>query len=60
MKAFADNKMNVTEIVFERQEKNVGKGENAGYSIFSFSKNVLKRLLSQGVWLKYEILLYSF
>ena len=34
--------------VFDSVENIVGKGENAGYSIFSFSYNVFKMHLSQG------------
>ena len=37
LKAFADNKLNVTEklkFVFGKVEKIVGKGENAGYQHF--------------------------
>ena len=50
LKAFADNKLNVTEMiisVFDRVENIVGKRENAYTSNFSFSHNVLKRLPSQ-------------
>ena len=50
-KAFADDKMNVTKelkFVLGRVENIVGKGENAGYKLFSFSHNVFKRLLSKG------------
>ena len=50
-KAFADNKINVTEklkFVLGRVENIVGKGENAGYQFFSFYHNVFKRLLLQG------------
>ena len=39
MKAFADNKLNVSEkfkFVLERVENIVGKGENAGYQHFLF------------------------
>ena len=51
MKEFADDKSNVVErmtSVFDIVENIVEKGENAGNSIFSFSHNVFKRLLSQG------------
>ena len=51
LKAFADEKLKVAEImtfVFYSIENIVGKGENAGYSIFSFSHDVYKRPLSQG------------
>ena len=34
--------------VLGRVENIVGKGENAGYHILSFSYNVFKRLISQG------------
>ena len=50
LKAFADNKLNVTKViisVFDRVENVVGKGEIACTSNFSFSLNVFKRLLSQ-------------
>ena len=50
LKAFADDKWNVTKIVisvFEIVENIVGKGEIACTSNFSFSHNVFKRLLSQ-------------
>ena len=49
LKTFADNKLNVTKMiiyVFDRVEKNVGKGEIACTRNFSFSHNVFKRLLS--------------
>ena len=49
LKAFADDKLNVTKMIisdFDRVE-NVGKGEIACTSNFSFSHNVFKRLLSQ-------------
>ena len=51
LKALADDKINVTEklnFVLGKVENIVGKGENAGTSIFSFSYNVFKRLLIQG------------
>ena len=46
-KAFADDKINggkklETVDLHWRAENIVGKGENAGYSIFSFSYNVFK------------------
>ena len=50
LKAFADDKLNVTEMiiaVFDRVENIVGKGEIACTSNFSFSNNVFKRLPSQ-------------
>ena len=50
MKAFADDKLNVLEMimpVFDIVENVVGKGEIACISNFSFSHNVFKRLLSQ-------------
>ena len=50
LKAFADDKLNVTKImisVFDREENIVGKGEIACTSDFSFSHNVFQRLLSQ-------------
>ena len=50
-KAFADDKLNVVRIIIsvsDRVENIVEKGENAVTSIFSFSHNVFKRLLSQG------------
>ena len=34
--------------VFDRAENILGKGENAGNSIFSFSKNIFKWPLFQG------------
>ena len=49
LKAFADDKLNVTKMiisVFDKVENIVGKGEIACTSNFSFSHNVLKRLLS--------------
>ena len=52
LKAFADDKINVAEVmisVCDRVENIVGKGENAVTSIFSFSHNVFKKLLSWGV-----------
>ena len=63
LKAFADNKLNVTNMiifVFDRVENILGKGEIACTSNFSFSHNVFKRLLfpdaSKGVivwkWVK--------
>ena len=48
MKAFADDKINVTQklkFVLWKVENIVGKEENAGYSIFFFSHNVFKRPL---------------
>ena len=42
-KGFADDTLMLGQIV--RIENIVGKGENAGYRIFSFSHNVFKRLL---------------
>ena len=50
-KAYADNKINVTEklkFVLGSVENIVGKGKNAGTSILSFSYNVFKGLLIQG------------
>ena len=50
LKAFADDKLNVTKMVtsvFDRVENIVGNGEIACTSNFSFSHNVFKRLLSQ-------------
>ena len=51
LKAFADDKLNVTKIiiisVFDRVENIMGKGEIPSTSNFSFSHNVFKRLLSQ-------------
>ena len=47
-KAFAEDKIIQTKklkIVFGRVENIVGEGENAGYSIFSFSHNVFKSFL---------------
>ena len=49
LKAFADDKLNVTKMiisVFDRVENIVEKGEIACSSNFSFSHNVFKRLLS--------------
>ena len=49
LKAFADNKLNVTKLIIsvcDRIENIVGKGEIACTSNFSFAHNVLKRLLS--------------
>ena len=49
-KAFADNKLNVTKMifsVFDKVENTEGKGEIASISNFSFSHNVFKRLLSK-------------
>ena len=46
LKAFADNKINVAEMMIslpDMIENIVGKGENAGYSIFSFSHNVFSK-----------------
>ena len=43
MKAFTDNKLNVTQnirVVLHRIENIVGKEENAGYQHFLFSHNV--------------------
>ena len=52
LKAFADDKINVTEkwkFVLGRVENIVEKGENAGCQhYFSFSHNVFKRLLKLG------------
>ena len=56
LKACADDKINVTKklmFALGRVENIVGKGQNAGKqhlvtSIFSFSHNLLKRLLCQG------------
>ena len=50
LKAFADDKLNVTKMiisVFDRVENIVEKGEIAGTSNFSFTHNIFKRLLSQ-------------
>ena len=50
MKAFADDKLNVTKMiisVFDRVENIVAKGEIACTSNFSFSHNVFKRHLFQ-------------
>ena len=50
LKAFADNKLNVTKMIisaFDRVENIGGKGQIACTSNFSFSHNVFKRLLSQ-------------
>ena len=50
LKAFADDKLNVTKMVisvFDRVENIVGKREITCTSNFSFSHNVFKRLLSQ-------------
>ena len=52
LKAFADSKMNLTKklkFAFEKVENIVGKKEKMLVtSIFSFSNNVFKRLLTQG------------
>ena len=50
MKAFADNKNMNKKLKFGlgRVENIVGKGENAGTSIFSFSHNVFKSPLFRG------------
>ena len=51
LKAFADNKLHVAKImisVFDSVENIVGKEKMPATSIFSFSHNVFKRLLSQG------------
>ena len=48
-KELADNEKNVTEnlkFVLGMVENTLGKGENAGTSIFSFSQNVFKMILS--------------
>ena len=50
LKAYADDKLNITKMmisVFDRVENIVEKGEIACESNFSFSHNVLKRLLFQ-------------
>ena len=50
LKAFADNKLDVTKMIFsvsDREEIIVGKGEIACTSNFSFSYSVFKRLLSK-------------
>ena len=50
LKAFADDKLNVTKMVIsvlEKVDNIVGKVEIACTSNFSFSHNVFKRLLSQ-------------
>ena len=47
LKAIADDKVSVTENLkfgLVRVENIVGKGETAGYSIFSFSHHVFNRL----------------
>ena len=51
LKAFADYKLNVTRMMISllnKVENTVGKEENAGYRIFSFSHNFFKSLLFQG------------
>ena len=51
LKAFADDKINVTKRLkhdFGKVENIVGKGENAGSTIFSFSHNVFEGLFSTG------------
>ena len=48
LKAFADDKSNVAEMKIslnDRVANTVGKGENAGTSIFSFSHSVFQSLL---------------
>ena len=48
LKAFADDKLNVApkiKFVYGRVENIVGKVENVGYIIISFSNNVLKKIL---------------
>ena len=50
-KAFADNKIREAKMMIydsDRVENIVGIGENAVTSIFSFSHNVFKELLSRG------------
>ena len=57
LKAFADDKMKVLKMItfvfdwtflFDRIENIVGKGEMLVTSIFSFSVNVFKRVVTQG------------
>ena len=53
LKAFADDKLDVTKMMislFDRVEKAVGKGENAGTDtgVFSFSHSVFQRLHLKG------------
>ena len=46
LKDFADSKMDLTEksiFAVGRMENIVEKGENAGYSVFSFFHNVFKK-----------------
>ena len=50
-RAFTDDKVNAAKIkisVFDREENILGKGENAGTSIFSFSQSVSKSHVFQG------------
>ena len=50
LKELANDKINMIEklkFVLDWVEKNVGKGENAGYQHFVLSYNVFKRLLSK-------------
>ena len=52
LKAFADDKLNVTKMVIsvlDRVENIVGKGEIACTSNFSFSHNVFKGFFPRGV-----------
>ena len=53
LKAFADDNLKVAKavvFVLDRVENIVGKGENAGYQLFSFSHKVfLKRSLKVGI-----------
>ena len=51
LKAFADDKINVAQMmisVFDRVEKIVRKGENAGYQHFLLFSQCFERLLSWG------------
>ena len=51
LKAFADDKIKFAKLrafLLNSVENTVGKGENAGNSIFSFFKNIFKRLFTQG------------
>ena len=51
MKAFADNKINVTEklkFVLGRVENSVGKGENVGYQHFLLFPHCFQKVSSSG------------
>ena len=51
LKTIAEDKISVAQMmisVFDGIENIVGKRENVGYQIFSFSHNVFKSLLFQG------------